>query len=127
MSALPSVPRLTVEIRSSSVVAAAEFLVERLVDERVASSLANEDPTLWGPRAQEEAARRLAWVALPLTSRPLLATIDALWSQLYADGIDRVVLAGMGGSSLAPEVICATSGVPLIVAGTVLTGRSSSS
>lgn len=123
MSALPSVPRLTVEIRSSSVVAAAEFLVERLVDERVASSLANEDPTLWGPRAQEEAARRLAWVALPLTSRPLLATIDALWSQLYADGIDRVVLAGMGGSSLAPEVICATSGVPLTVLDTTDPGE----
>jgi glucose-6-phosphate isomerase len=123
MSALPSVPRLTVEIRSSSVVAAAEFLVERLVDERVASSLANADPTLWGPRAQEEAARRLAWVALPLTSRPLLATIDALWSQLYADGIDRVVLAGMGGSSLAPEVICATSGVPLTVLDTTDPGE----
>jgi glucose-6-phosphate isomerase len=62
-------------------------------------------------------------VALPLTSRPLLATIDALWSQLYADGIDRVVLAGMGGSSLAPEVICATSGVPLTVLDTTDPGE----
>jgi glucose-6-phosphate isomerase len=123
MSALPSIPRLTVDIRSPSVAAAAEFLVDRLVEERVASSLANQDPTLWGPRAQEEATRRLAWVALPLTSRPLLATIDALWSQLYADGIDRVVLAGMGGSSLAPEVICATSRVPLTVLDTTDPGE----
>src|SRR5690606_11395971 len=31
-----------------------------------------------------------------------------------ADGLTRVVLAGMGGSSLGPEVICATYGVPLV-------------
>ncbi|MGH3779741.1 MAG: glucose-6-phosphate isomerase [Pseudonocardiaceae bacterium] len=119
----PSMPKLTVDIRSSSVAAAAEFLVDRLVEERVASALTDQDPTLWGPRAQAEAARRLAWVTLPNTSRPLLATIDALWSELHSDGIDRVVLAGMGGSSLAPEVICATSGVPLTVLDTTDPGE----
>lgn len=113
MSQLPSTPQLTVDIRSSTVVTAAELLVDRLVEERVVSAMTKQDPTLWGPSAQAEAARRLAWVCLPKTSRPLLATIDALWSQLRSDGIDRVVLAGMGGSSLAPEVICATSRVPL--------------
>ena len=30
-------------------------------------------------------------------------------------GLDHVVLCGMGGSSLAPEVICATAGKPLVV------------
>ncbi|HZE00388.1 MAG TPA: glucose-6-phosphate isomerase [Pseudonocardiaceae bacterium] len=123
MSQLPSMPQLTVDINSTSVAAAAEFLVDRLVEERVASALTDQDPTLWGPRAQAEAARRLAWVALPQTSRPLLATIDALWSQLYAEGIDRVVLAGMGGSSLAPEVICGTSEVPLTVLDTTDPGE----
>lgn len=118
-----SMPRLTVDIRSSSVAAALEFLVDRLVEERVASALTNQDPTLWGPQAETEAARRLAWVALPNTSRPLLATIDALWSELHSDGIDRVVLAGMGGSSLAPEVICATSRVPLTVLDTTDPGQ----
>jgi len=116
-------PQLTVGIRSVSVATAAEFLVDRLIEERVASGLTNQDPTLWGPQAQAEAARRLAWVALPHTSRPLLATIDALWSELHSDGIDRVVLAGMGGSSLAPEVICATSRVPLTVLDTTDPGE----
>ena len=32
-------------------------------------------------------------------------------TQLRGEGVDRVVLCGMGGSSLAPEVICATAGV----------------
>lgn len=123
MSQPLSMPQLTVGIRSPSVAAAAEFLVDRLVKERVASGLTNQDPTLWGPQAQAEAARRLAWVALPHTSRPLLATIDALWSELRSDGIDRVVLAGMGGSSLAPEVICATSRVPLTVLDTTDPGE----
>ena len=35
--------------------------------------------------------------------------------ELAATGYDRVVLCGMGGSSLAPEVICATAGVPIVV------------
>ncbi len=89
----------------------------------MASALANEDPTLWGPQAQPKAARRLAWVSLPHTSRPLLATIDALWAELHSEVIDRVVLAGMGGSSLAPEVICATSRVPLTVLDTTDPGE----
>ncbi|MGH3717742.1 MAG: glucose-6-phosphate isomerase [Pseudonocardiaceae bacterium] len=102
---------------------AAQAWVDKLVADQVASGLAGQDPTLWGPQAQPEAARRLAWVALPETSRPLLATIEALRAQLRADGIDRVVLAGMGGSSLAPEVICATAKVPLTVLDTTDPGQ----
>jgi glucose-6-phosphate isomerase len=90
-------------------------LVEQLVTERVASALTAQDPTLWGPEAEVEAAVRLAWTTLHETSRPLLAEIDALRADLRAEGVDRVVLAGMGGSSLAPEVITSTAGVPLVV------------
>src|SRR6476661_5451747 len=115
--------QLAIDIRCTGVVGATQALVDNLVAERVASALANQDPTLWGPRAQPEAARRLAWVALPETSRPLLATIDALRADLHSDGIDRVVLAGMGGSSLAPEVICATDKVALTVLDTTDPGQ----
>ena len=41
-------------------------------------------------------------------SRPLVERLTALRGDLHAEGVDRVVLAGMGGSSLAPEVICHT-------------------
>jgi glucose-6-phosphate isomerase len=44
-----------------------------------------------------------------------VAEIEALRSQLVAKGVTRVVLAGMGGSSLAPEVIAQTAGVPLVI------------
>jgi glucose-6-phosphate isomerase len=48
-------------------------------------------------------------------SRPLVAEILALRENLVARGLNRVVLAGMGGSSLAPEVIARTAGVPLVI------------
>ena len=62
-------------------------------------------------RAQsaQEAARRLGWVNAVTVSRPLVPEIEALRAELVGRGITRVVLAGMGGSSLAPEVIAATA------------------
>jgi glucose-6-phosphate isomerase len=38
-----------------------------------------------------------------------------LQAELRERGLSRVVLCGMGGSSLAPEVICAAAGVELVV------------
>ena len=89
--------------------------VPELVQERFASRLFAQDATLWGPEAEAEASIRLSWVGLPRSSRPLVGEIAALREHFRAEGVDRVVLCGMGGSSLAPEVICATAGVPLVV------------
>ena len=44
-----------------------------------------------------------------------MAEIVELREQLAAKGFDHVVLGGMGGSSLAPEVITAAAGKPLTV------------
>ena len=89
--------------------------VPTLVADRVASRLFAKDHTLWGPAAEEESAKRLAWTGLPRTSRHLIGEVAALREELSQVGYDRVVLCGMGGSSLAPEVICATAGVPIDV------------
>ena len=89
--------------------------IQTLVSDKVASRLAALDDTLWGPDAQPEASIRLSWVGLATSSRPLLAEIDALRAELWSEGIDQVVLCGMGGSSLAPEVIAHTSGVPITI------------
>jgi glucose-6-phosphate isomerase len=90
-------------------------VVATLVADQVASKLAAKDPSLWGTEAEPEASIRLGWVDLAVTSRPLLAQIDALRASLWADGVDRVVLCGMGGSSLAPEVMTKTFGIHLTV------------
>ncbi|MEO6413946.1 MAG: glucose-6-phosphate isomerase [Pedococcus sp.] len=98
--------------------AAADAIVTKvagLVEAQFASKLFAQDATLWGPEAEAESAIRLSWVNLPRSSRPLVGEIAALREQLRGEGVDRVVLCGMGGSSLAPEVICATAGVDLVV------------
>jgi glucose-6-phosphate isomerase len=89
--------------------------VPELVSDKVASRLFAQDATLWGPDAEEEASIRLSWTTLPRTSRPLVGEIAALRDDFAGRGLTHVVLCGMGGSSLAPEVICATAGVPLFV------------
>ncbi|WP_370614167.1 glucose-6-phosphate isomerase [Mumia sp. Pv 4-285] len=94
---------------------ALDAVVAQLVEDRVASRISEHDATLWGPDAEEEAGKRLGWTDLHVTSVPLVAQVEALRDELRGAGLDRVVLCGMGGSSLAPEVICATAGVPLTV------------
>ena len=89
--------------------------VPQLVADSFASRLFAKDSTLWGPDAEPESAVRLSWVSLGRTSRPLLGEVAALRDQLAEQGVDHIVLCGMGGSSLAPEVICATAGVELTV------------
>lgn len=88
-------------------------LCERLVDQSVASRLAAGDSTLWGDQAQPEATIRLGWVADPAEMMPLVDQLETLRDELRQEGITRIVLCGMGGSSLAPEVMAATAHVSL--------------
>ncbi|WHT22184.1 glucose-6-phosphate isomerase [Crossiella sp. CA-258035] len=115
--------QISVEIVHSGLNAEAEPLAAQLAEEQVASKLTAQDATLWGPEAESEASIRLSWTTLHESSRPLVAEILQLRQELHADGVDRVVLAGMGGSSLAPEVICETAGVRLVVLDTTDPGQ----
>ena len=103
--------------------AVVEQTLPGLVAGLVASSLTAGDASLWGPAAEEEASRRLGWLQAVTVSRPLVAEIEALRAELTAAGLTRVVLAGMGGSSLAPEVIAQTAGVPLVILDSTAPGQ----
>jgi glucose-6-phosphate isomerase len=92
-----------------------------LIKDGVPGLLAAKDPTLWGPDAESEAKARLGWVDTFRRSRDLLPQLAELRAEL-AD-LDHVVLAGMGGSSLAPEVIARTLGRPLTVLDTTDPGQ----
>lgn len=92
--------------------------VERLRDDRVPQRLRDKDATLWGPEAEAEAAIRLGWIDTFTTSRALLPQLKELRHQMRVNGTDRVVLGGMGGSSLAPEVIAKTLDLQLTVVDT---------
>jgi glucose-6-phosphate isomerase len=86
-------------------------LYKRLIS--VHQQIAQKDPSTWGPEAATEAAVRLNWVDLPESSRTLLPEIDALTAKFRH--IKTIVLAGMGGSSLAPEVIAKSYGRELFI------------
>jgi len=72
-----------------------------------------KDSTIWGPEAQAEAAIRMNWIDLPESSRDLLPQFDALAAK-HRDK-SNVILCGMGGSSLGPEVIAQSFSKQLFV------------
>jgi glucose-6-phosphate isomerase len=107
---------VTVRIAVTGAAAAAvDRVVPQLVSDLVASRITGQDPTLWGPDAESESAIRLGWVEAVSISEGLVDDIVALRKKLVSDGVNHFVLGGMGGSSLAPEVITKTAGVALTV------------
>jgi len=73
---------------------------------KVHQKIAAKDATTWGPDASEEAAIRLNWVDLPESSMALRDEVTSIVSRFSTT--ERIVLCGMGGSSLAPEVLSKT-------------------
>ena len=75
--------------------------------------IAKKDSTIWGAKAAAEAAIRLNWVDLPETSPLLKDEVLAIAGRFSS--YQRVVLCGMGGSSLAPEVLAKTFGREILI------------
>lgn len=94
---------------------------ESLLAAQAPQRLHRKDATLWGPTAAAEASIRLGWVDTFERSRPLVPQLAELRDEL--SDLDHVVLAGMGGSSLAPEVITRTTDKPLTVLDTTDPGQ----
>ena len=65
-----------------------------------------KDVSLWTKDAagQKEAASRLGWLAAPKLMKEKAAELEAFAGEIKAVGFTKVLLLGMGGSSLAPEV-----------------------
>lgn len=85
--------------------------IKKDVDDLIADStpdrLWSYDPTLWTTEmaGQEEVRKRLGWLDLPLRSRLGLTEIYDFVAGVRSEGFTHVLLLGMGGSSLAPEVV----------------------
>lgn len=70
----------------------------------------DRDPTLWSATPVPELTDRLGWLTLPKTMREHLDDLEAFARGVRMAGTRHVVLLGMGGSSLAPEVFRFTFG-----------------
>jgi transaldolase/glucose-6-phosphate isomerase len=68
------------------------------------------DHTLWTTEPEPEIDNRLGWLRLPGTMRNAVPGILEFAEAVRTEGITEVVLLGMGGSSLAPEVYERTFG-----------------
>lgn len=102
-------------IAAGTAAAAVANSLPELIADKVASRIAAKDFTLWGKDAEAESSIRLGWVSSAFDSAPLIDSILALKKEFNDKGVTRFVLCGMGGSSLAPEVITRTAGVELVV------------
>jgi transaldolase/glucose-6-phosphate isomerase len=81
--------------------------VAQLEADAVPARLWEGDPSLWtaDPRGQAEIRQRLGWLQLPETSRAIVKDLRSFAKEVHQEGIHKFLLLGMGGSSLAPEVM----------------------
>ncbi len=76
----------------------------------VAERIWSKDDTLWGPAGQPEVADRLGWLTIAERMVDAVPELEAFTQEVITAGMRDLVLLGMGGSSLAPEVIWRTFG-----------------
>lgn len=89
---------------------AVEARLARWQEEDFARRLWARDPALWSPEPLPELADRLGWLALPETMAAELPELERFGAALAAEGVRDLVVLGMGGSSLAPEVFARVLG-----------------
>jgi len=92
--------------------AAYDAAVERARDERWAERLFDRDPSLWSSDARVQAAiaDRLGWLDAPEHFSDHIPDLEGFGQGIVAAGFRTAVVMGMGGSSLAPEVLARTFG-----------------
>ncbi len=92
---------------------AAEIDAQRAVADAAIRALWRREASQWSadPAVQQAIAQRLGWLTSPAVMANELGRLRAFADHVRADGIEHVVLLGMGGSSLAPEVMHRILGV----------------
>ncbi|MGZ8437346.1 MAG: hypothetical protein ACXW4H_00955 [Candidatus Limnocylindrales bacterium] len=103
-----SVPRLAL----GEGIAAFEAAVRRARSEEWANRLFDRDVTLWSndQRVGAAIAERLGWLDAPEHFANQIAALEGFGDAVVDQGYTTAVVAGMGGSSLAPDVLHRTFG-----------------
>ncbi len=81
--------------------------LRRITEGQIASKLWGKDPTIWkkDEAAQKKIKNRLGWLGVVELMQDRADDIKQFAEEVRSEGYTSVVLLGMGGSSLAPEVI----------------------
>ncbi|HFE53415.1 MAG TPA: glucose-6-phosphate isomerase, partial [Bacteroidetes bacterium] len=87
-----------------------ETALAELDEQRVVERIWQHDHTLWKPDPKE-IANRLGWLEIADEMQARLGELQAFADEVREAGYSNVLLLGMGGSSLAPEVFRKVFGV----------------
>ena len=89
-----------------------DALLDRARREGWATRLFDRDPSLWttDPGVAEAIADRLGWLDAPEHFADRIASLEGFGDGVVEAGFATAVVAGMGGSSLAPDVLHRTFG-----------------
>jgi glucose-6-phosphate isomerase len=105
---------MSYEVRASlgSLQDAVDAQLTKFEQEEVASRIWKKDPTVW---KQDEATKakisdRLGWLQVPQSALGSIADLNEFVQGVKEEGFKHVVLLGMGGSTLGPEVVYQTLG-----------------
>jgi glucose-6-phosphate isomerase len=84
----------------------------RAAEERWSERLNDRDTTLWStdPAVQGKIENRLGWLDVPVDFTEQVGALEAFGEAIREAGFTTAIVAGMGGSSLAPEVIATAFG-----------------
>jgi glucose-6-phosphate isomerase len=85
-------------------------VLAELKKNRVIERIWSKDYTVWKPDPAE-ISNRMGWLECPLNMNENINRMKRLADELRADEFTHALLLGMGGSSLAPEVLRTTFGV----------------
>lgn len=77
--------------------------LQKLNDEKIVERIWNKDYTVWN-NDPTEISNRLGWLDCTTNTRKSFDEIHSFVKEIQNEGIINVLLLGMGGSSLAPEV-----------------------
>jgi transaldolase/glucose-6-phosphate isomerase len=84
--------------------------LDEILEDRIVARIWAHDHTVWKPEPTE-ITNRLGWLHTAEVMKEGFHRLQVLAEHVRADGYTHVLLLGMGGSSLAPEVFRKTYGV----------------
>lgn len=100
---LNSDKELTMQVYNASL----EKILSKTKKSNFIKRLFQKDPTLWkdDPSSLKQIKNSLGWIEIPLKMKDKIEEIVRFRDEIINDGFKYAVLLGMGGSSLASEVI----------------------
>jgi transaldolase / glucose-6-phosphate isomerase len=87
-----------------------EDTLKKIENNKIVKRIWDIDHTVW-KMEPKEITDRLGWLSSPINMRQRVTELKAFTDEVRSDGYTHAFLLGMGGSSLAPDVLRRTFGV----------------